>query len=289
MELPHLGTNCAEPTCRQLDFLPFTCNMCKKEFCVDHHKYEDHSCPESYKVDVRIPICPLCNQPVPSKRGEAPDLAVNDHMENNCKNKNKKIYTNKCSANGCKTKEMIPVSCNACGLNYCLRHRHTTDHDCKGPAATSREKAGKAAMSRSSTSRGQSNGTISRGLSNLADASAQGIRRYFSPSPPSTGPRPTGHSQQQQRQPVRTPASVSSLQGGMSEDEALARAMAASVQDANKAPRVQQQQPSRTGSGPQESEEEQLARAIAASLEETSASSAARNQQGNNNSNCNVC
>ncbi|XP_063600369.1 AN1-type zinc finger protein 2A-like [Penaeus indicus] len=214
MELPHIGTNCAEPTCRQLDFLPFTCNMCKKEFCVDHHKYEDHSCPESYKADVRIPVCPLCNQPVPSKRGEAPDLAVNDHLENNCKNKNKKIYTNKCSANGCKTKEMVPVSCNACGLNYCLRHRHTTDHDCKGPA-TSRDKAAKAAMSRSGTSRGQSNGSVSRGLSSLADASAQGIRRYFSPSPPSAGPRPTGHSQQHQRQPVRTPPSLASLQGAM--------------------------------------------------------------------------
>lgn len=72
-----------------------------------------------------------------------------------------------------------------------------------------------------------------------------------------------------------------------SEDEALARAMAASVQDANKAPRPQQQQPSRTS--PQESEDEQLARAIAASLEETSAQSASRNQQGNNSSNCNVC
>ncbi|MPC59539.1 AN1-type zinc finger protein 2B [Portunus trituberculatus] len=45
------------------------------------------------------------------------------------------IYTNKCSADGCKTKEMIPVLCESCRQNYCLRHRHPSDHDCKGPTS----------------------------------------------------------------------------------------------------------------------------------------------------------
>lgn len=60
-------------------------------YSVDHHKYAAHSCSESYRADVQVPICPLCDQPVPSKRGEPPDLAVNEHMENNCRNKKKKV------------------------------------------------------------------------------------------------------------------------------------------------------------------------------------------------------
>ena len=58
---------------------------------VDHHKYADHSCPESYKLDAQIPICPLCEKPVPNKPGQTPDLAVNEHLENNCKTKTKKV------------------------------------------------------------------------------------------------------------------------------------------------------------------------------------------------------
>ena len=62
-----------------------------KFYSLDHHKYEDHDCPEKYRADAQVPICPLCDKPVPSKRGEAPDLAVNQHMENNCQNKKKKV------------------------------------------------------------------------------------------------------------------------------------------------------------------------------------------------------
>lgn len=67
------------------------CGVFDLIFSVDHHKYDAHNCTESYKADVQVPICPLCNQAVPSKSGQPPDLAVNDHMENNCKNKKKKV------------------------------------------------------------------------------------------------------------------------------------------------------------------------------------------------------
>ncbi|CAL4112507.1 unnamed protein product, partial [Meganyctiphanes norvegica] len=202
MELPHMGTHCAESACRQLDFLPFTCDLCKKEFCVDHHKYDKHNCSESYRRDVQVPICPLCDQPVPSKRDQPPDLAVNDHLENNCKSKKKKIYTNRCSFGVCKTKEMVPVSCDSCKQNFCLRHRHTIDHECKGPppAPSLRERAVAAASSRmgSLTKKSTSNGSVgSRNVGNnrsnggssnnrssinsaatAATAATQGIARY---------------------------------------------------------------------------------------------------------------
>ncbi|XP_071520153.1 AN1-type zinc finger protein 2A-like [Panulirus ornatus] len=272
MELPHIGTHCSEPTCRQLDFLPIICNLCKKEFCVDHHKYESHNCTESYKADVQVPICPLCNQPVPSKRGQPPDLAVNDHMENNCKNKKKKIYTNKCSAARCKTKEVVPVLCDSCKQNFCLQHRHVVDHDCKGPPS-GRERALAAATARLSNNKKQSSGSTSRGHSS-DNKSNQGILRYVSPS--SVGPRPTSHVQ-----PVRT-VNLSTLQGGLSEDEALARAIANSVQDKNGDKSI----PQSTGGDLQEDEDAQVARAIAASMEQNSRPA---NGHQNNSNSCNVC
>lgn len=58
-----------------------------------------------------MPVCPLCNTPIPVKRGETPDIQVSAHIDNECqsdpaKEKRKKIYTNRCSAKGCKTKEV---------------------------------------------------------------------------------------------------------------------------------------------------------------------------------------
>lgn len=41
------------------------------------------------------------------------------------------IFTNKCSKGGCKQKEMMQVTCDQCHFNYCLKHRHPLDHDCK--------------------------------------------------------------------------------------------------------------------------------------------------------------
>jgi len=195
-----MGTHCTEAYCRKLDFLPFSCDQCKKDFCVDHHKYEHHNCKESYRRDVQIPICPKCEQPVPSKRDQPPDLAVNDHLENNCKSKKKKIYTNRCSYGVCKTKEMVPVSCDSCKQNFCFRHRHTIDHECKGPpqAPSLRERVTAAALSRlgnltkpekstGSDSVGnrncgnsQSKVEISKNSSvNSAAVASQGITRYF--------------------------------------------------------------------------------------------------------------
>ena len=102
-------------------------------------------------------MCPLCNQPVPWKRGEAPDIAVGDHIDRDCqsdpakqkrkvdKNLNKyekksltqiflkfQVFGNQCTMKGCKKKEVVPVICDQCRMNFCLRHRHALDHSCKG-------------------------------------------------------------------------------------------------------------------------------------------------------------
>jgi len=35
-------------------------------------------------------------------------------------------------------KELIPVKCDKCHQNYCLRHRFEADHDCQGFESTGR-------------------------------------------------------------------------------------------------------------------------------------------------------
>ena len=85
MELPHIGEHCSEKSCNCLDFLILKCDACEAIFCTDHISYDGHACPSSYKKDVQVPTCPLCNVPIPSKRGDPPDLAVGLHMDNDCK------------------------------------------------------------------------------------------------------------------------------------------------------------------------------------------------------------
>ena len=68
-------------------------------YSLDHKTYEQHNCQEGYtKVnlytrskicnflpdglfciqDMKVPVCPLCNQPVPVSRGEDPNIKVNE-------------------------------------------------------------------------------------------------------------------------------------------------------------------------------------------------------------------
>lgn len=47
--------------------------------------YTKHNCPSAYKKNIQVPICPLCNKPVPIKRGDLPDDAVGSHIDNECR------------------------------------------------------------------------------------------------------------------------------------------------------------------------------------------------------------
>ncbi|XP_059753361.1 AN1-type zinc finger protein 2A isoform X2 [Balaenoptera ricei] len=85
MEFPDLGKHCSEKTCKQLDFLPLECDACKQDFCKDHFTYAAHKCHFAFKKDVQVPVCPLCNSPVPVKKDEIPDAVVGAHMDGGCK------------------------------------------------------------------------------------------------------------------------------------------------------------------------------------------------------------
>jgi AN1-type zinc finger protein 2 len=232
-----------------LDFLPLKCDSCDGSFCGTHFKYDDHHCPHAYLKNVQVPLCPLCNQPVPSKRGEAPDIGVSDHIDRDCQSdkamqKRNAVYTNKCSLKGCKQKELVSLICSDCHLNYCLKHRHSADHKCVPVSVKS--KTGEAAMMRMQK--------------NMNKMSVNHVENKH----------------QHQRSPATNSRSdIKSIQGNLSEDEALARALQQSMIETGKRgdnePRAQASgKPSAMRR--QEQEDEMLAQAIAASQREANKS-----------------
>ena len=194
MDLLKTGEHCSEQTCNRFDFLPLKCDACESIFCTNHISYLGHSCPSAYKKDVQVPTCPMCNVPIPLKRGDPPDLAVGEHIDNDCQadsSKNRrKIFVNKCSMKGCKIKEIVRVNCSICKVNFCLKHRHPSDHMCIGQEEAMRLKRLEALEKRQSGS--------SKSTKNNSNKPTPSFRK---------------------------------LQPKMSEDEALARALQASLQD----------------------------------------------------------
>ncbi|XP_025025144.1 AN1-type zinc finger protein 1 isoform X2 [Python bivittatus] len=94
-----IGKHCGVEECKQLDFLPFVCDGCSGVFCIQHRSRPAHGCSEA-----------------------------------NLKNKNMKLDYHKsflCTYKGCDGRELVPVSCVYCEKQFCLRHRHQSDHECE--------------------------------------------------------------------------------------------------------------------------------------------------------------
>jgi len=133
MEFLNLGKHCQAKSCKQLDFLPFKCELCSGTFCLDHRKFELHSCPNVHlkKEKQSPPICPMCTEPVACLEGQNRDDVVWQHIQDGCaegvKRKQKK---GKCHVKKCKDVPVIPLLCNDCGYNFCALHRLATDHNC---------------------------------------------------------------------------------------------------------------------------------------------------------------
>ncbi|XP_078096325.1 AN1-type zinc finger protein 2A isoform X2 [Mustelus asterias] len=225
------------------------CDACSQIFCKDHISYAQHKCTSSYKKDVQVPVCPLCNTPVPVRRGEMPDIRVGEHIDRECKSdpaqKKRKIFTNKCSKTGCKQKEMIKVMCDQCHLNFCLKHRHPLDHECKADGQHL-SKAGNAAIVRAQgTSKSSVMPSTSKEPSNnRPNGLNTSAYPHYNSNPPRSSPRPV--------------PPTASLQGGLSEEQALQRALERSLAES----------PRNAAPSREEQEDLALARAIAASEEE---------------------
>ena len=158
---------------------------------------------------LKVPVCPLCQRPIPvTKRGDPPDLAVSRHIDSECQSdpakERRKVFDQRCAVRKCKKKEMIKIRCDDCGRNHCLSHRHPQDHDCKGKPS-----AGQA-------------------------AAAAALRRLDNQGPSKAKARAT-QPQQQQPPPSRRTTTAADVQGQLSEDEAMARALQASMASAAQA------------------------------------------------------
>jgi len=273
MELPHLGEQCDYKNCGQLDFLPIKCYCCHKKFCNEHFQYENHECPEKHTKDVQVPVCPLCDKPVPTPKGVSADTTVSAHIDRDCKSdpavaKRNKIYTNRCNVKKCKQKEMMKVVCDQCKISFCLKHRHPQDHQCQNAAVRNTVKpkesaAGSKAAQAAIARQEQTKGTGSSFGSALR-SSASAISNTFS------GPS-------QIQSPFRNPITASSTSSSrMSEDEALARAIQESLNaqqssnsSSNRASNQNPIQAPRT----QEEQDRMLAQALAESQREVSGQS----------------
>lgn len=251
-----MGQHCSDSFCKQLDYLPMKCDACSELFCKDHLPYDDHSCKSLYKKNVQVPVCPLCNTPIPVPRGTVPDLAVSAHIEQNCQSKKKeKVFTNKCNKPKCKKKELIPCICNGCHLNFCLTHRHTADHDCQGPQKSSKptNKAAAAAASRAASS---SSTSSSSGQSKITNFFTGPFRTDHPRQPSAAAAAAINRQSGRGTTPGRPCLAPSNPNAGMSEDEAMAAALAASMADSSL------QSSARPNLTPEEEEDRMLAQAL---------------------------
>uniref|UniRef100_A0A8C4UH79 AN1-type domain-containing protein n=1 Tax=Falco tinnunculus TaxID=100819 RepID=A0A8C4UH79_FALTI len=223
--------------------------------------------PPASAWDVQVPVCPLCNTPVPVRRGEMPDVVVGEHIDRDCKSDpaqcKRKIFTNKCLKPGCKQKEMMKVICNQCHKNYCLKHRHPLDHDCSG-AGHPLSKAGHAAVARAQASSSKTVTALSSGAARPTD----------SPSSPALARG--GRAAAPQTRSISPPAVM--LQNGLSEEEALQRALEMSLAESA----CSSVQP------PSTQEEEDLALAQALSASEAEYQQSQRQAHGSKPSNCSM-
>lgn len=219
MELPHIGKNCALRECNQLDFLPIKCDSCSEVFCIQHYKYDAHNCEKAKQKDVQVPVCPLCSQPVASKRDQLPDIAVSQHIDQYCtrndllpssSRKKPPSSLQACTFKSCKQKDLIYLECSDCRSKYCIKHRHPSDHSCSGPPTVAANLANNWNQFKGSCSSSASNNyELIKNKVHQISRSGQAALNRLTLNKTSGGNSTT----------------VQSLQGGLSEQEALAIAM----------------------------------------------------------------
>ncbi|XP_074320483.1 zinc finger AN1 and C2H2 domain-containing stress-associated protein 13 [Silene latifolia] len=135
--MPDLGKHCSLEDCRQIDFLPFTCDRCRLVFCLEHRSYRQHQCPQADDQGVTVVICPLCAKGVRLIPDEDPNISWEKHVNTNCDPTNYEKATKKrrCPVVGCKEILVFSntVKCKDCATDHCLKHRFGPDHKCAGP------------------------------------------------------------------------------------------------------------------------------------------------------------
>eukprot|EP00038_Savillea_parva_P018943 m.25915 g.25915 ORF g.25915 m.25915 type:complete len:293 (-) comp4277_c0_seq1:1309-2187(-) len=222
------GRHCDQPGCNALDFLPYMCDKCRQTLCQDHRHYDRHTCEPSRGTGREVPRCPLCQTEVALRANQSLDAAVNEHINGGCKkNAGKgKTYGNACAKKGCKKREAIPLQCKGCGRNFCLRHRFEADHKCEGGAARVDDRLRAAEKRRAAAQ-------PTTGTKGSPRSTAPATRFGTAPTHGLSGARANtaASSSSSSSSPRGGRSNPRDLQGNLSEEEALARALAASAAD----------------------------------------------------------
>jgi len=122
VDLMAVGTHCSKKDCKRLDFLPFKCDHCHKEFCHLHHEPREHSCASFISQDRILPACPLCGKMVALSANETINDQVERHIISGCTQLvAEKRKRNQCSQVNCKQRTLVPFTCNACHKNFCVK------------------------------------------------------------------------------------------------------------------------------------------------------------------------
>ncbi|THU61254.1 hypothetical protein C4D60_Mb07t21360 [Musa balbisiana] len=190
-EFPHLGKHCSVGDCRQIDFLPFTCDRCNQVFCLQHRGYFNHQCPNANQNDVTVLICPLCAKGVRLVLGEDPNITWDLHVNTDCDPSNYQRVTKKrrCPVPGCK--EVLSLSnsvrCRDCTEEHCLKHRFGPDHKCPGPRKPdsgfsfvgmfNKSQKGKSLQDRSSNSSSWWGSSLMNAVSNIRASAGSGMMK----------------------------------------------------------------------------------------------------------------
>ncbi|XP_061340383.1 zinc finger AN1 and C2H2 domain-containing stress-associated protein 13-like isoform X2 [Gastrolobium bilobum] len=136
-EFPDLGKHCALVDCKQIDFLPFTCDRCNQAYCLEHRSYIKHHCTKANKRDVTVVICPLCAKGVRLIPDQDPNITWEKHVDTDCDPSNYEKVTKKkkCPAPLCREILVFSntIKCRDCMVDHCLKHRFGPDHKCSGP------------------------------------------------------------------------------------------------------------------------------------------------------------
>ncbi|KAL1303908.1 hypothetical protein AAFC00_000362 [Neodothiora populina] len=113
-----IGSHCQMAFCRQLDFLPFKCESCKGQFCLDHRSETAHSCSNAGAW----------------ARARAEKARAPSGSSTPSSKPNVLTHEQQCSDPACKTLINTPlvigIHCQQCNRSYCLKHRLREDHAC---------------------------------------------------------------------------------------------------------------------------------------------------------------
>ncbi len=125
-DLLGLGEHCSWPSCQQIDFLPFTCDCCNKTYCLDHRRYESHSCSAAGSRSSEVIVCPLCAKGV-KLLGRDANVAFDEHQrEGTCDSANWRRVNAKprCPVKGCREKltTINTYACKRCSQRVSAEH-----------------------------------------------------------------------------------------------------------------------------------------------------------------------